>query len=156
MADKQRVQALGGRRITGTILSWRGSIGWIRPSSPIDHPEAALHRERVFVHNNDLEAGAVGGRLKGASVSFQVYADGNGLGASKCRVAADSMARPQHRSLGVQRTIAKRPPLGRFAARSAGSRRGEEAEQAAALPWVQLGAPGAHGPGGARKGKGGK
>lgn len=69
-------------KITGRIADWKGSFGWIAPDQAIDHPEAALHRGRIYLSQTDVEAEIAG---VGSAVSFYVYADGTGLGASNCR-----------------------------------------------------------------------
>lgn len=69
-------------KITGRIADWKGSFGWITPDQAINHPEALLHRGRIYLSQTDVEAEIAG---IGSAVSFYVYADGTGLGASNVR-----------------------------------------------------------------------
>eukprot|EP00416_Gambierdiscus_australes_P021862 CAMPEP_0171058052 /NCGR_PEP_ID=MMETSP0766_2-20121228/2227_1 /TAXON_ID=439317 /ORGANISM="Gambierdiscus australes, Strain CAWD 149" /LENGTH=472 /DNA_ID=CAMNT_0011513267 /DNA_START=119 /DNA_END=1534 /DNA_ORIENTATION=+ len=124
---RRRTTILGGRRVTGTIVTWKNTMGWINPSASISHPEAELHQGKVFLHASDLAAGAKHDsvKLRGARVNFTVYADGTGLGAQQCRVVtlgdspvleSDGQVQP------VKKTIVKRSPLGKFAVRSLSNR----------------------------------
>lgn len=66
---------------SGSVLEWRGSFGWIWPDDTIDHPEALKHGARVYVHIKDVLDRA---KLSpGARVCFQLYSDGNGIGAEQ-------------------------------------------------------------------------
>mmetsp|Transcript_43436 Transcript_43436/g.125364 ORF Transcript_43436/g.125364 Transcript_43436/m.125364 type:complete len:553 (-) Transcript_43436:97-1755(-) len=150
---RSREPVLGGRRISGTIISWKGTIGWIKPASEIDHPEAELHTGKVFLHRNDVASGANLGMLRGARVNFTVYADGTGLGAQQCRVVTlGEASQGKGEDRGVQKTIGKRQPLGKFAARS----RSAPPERVAGKPqpWVRGGAGAAPVAKGKGKGKG--
>lgn len=71
-------------RFTGRIEDWKGTFGWIQPEAPINHPEAAMKRGKVYLNQVDVEAEIAG---VGSRVSFFVYADGSGLGAMNCRPA---------------------------------------------------------------------
>eukprot|EP00933_Yihiella_yeosuensis_P045535 TRINITY_DN4092_c0_g8_i1.p1 TRINITY_DN4092_c0_g8~~TRINITY_DN4092_c0_g8_i1.p1 ORF type:complete len:251 (-),score=41.78 TRINITY_DN4092_c0_g8_i1:66-818(-) len=64
----------------GEVLEWKGKFGWLKPSTPIDHPKAAKHNSRVYVHIKDLSDGLTSLRA-GSRVQFQAYADDSGLGA---------------------------------------------------------------------------
>lgn len=68
-------------KITGSILDWKGSFGWIRPDVQIDHPEARKNGGKIYLSTSDVEAEIEG---IGSQVSFYVYADGSGLGAANC------------------------------------------------------------------------
>jgi len=111
---EKRQTVLGGRRFSGTIISWKGTVGWIKPSSKIDRPEEEMRSGKVFVHKSDFAAGTDLSRMKGARVNFTVYVDGTGLGAEHCRIVTMGEEGPgKGEAHGVKRTIEKRP-LGRF------------------------------------------
>jgi len=73
-------------RATGALLEWRGTFGWIQPSEPVEHPQAAKNRGKVYLSQEDVAEDLPG---LGALVSFLVYADSNGVGACDCRVAEE-------------------------------------------------------------------
>jgi len=85
-------------RLTGTISDWKGKFGWIQPDKPITHPQAKMHKGLVYLSQMDVEAEISG---IGAAVSFFVYADGTGLGATNCR--------PHNGGPPVQHTVTKQP-----------------------------------------------
>jgi len=68
----------------GKVLNMLSHYGWIAAFGDIDHPLAAKHFGRVYIHSKDvveeysLSAGDV--------VSFYLYVDNVGLGAEACRV----------------------------------------------------------------------
>lgn len=76
---------ISATRVTGTISDWKGTFGWITPDRPINHPEAAFHKGKVYLNQLDVEEEISG---IGARVSFFPYTDGTGLGAMNCRPAA--------------------------------------------------------------------
>mmetsp|Transcript_114029 Transcript_114029/g.209500 ORF Transcript_114029/g.209500 Transcript_114029/m.209500 type:complete len:900 (-) Transcript_114029:322-3021(-) len=66
----------------GTVLEWKGSFGWIEPFEEIDHPSAAKKGGKIYVHRNDLSAGAT--QLEpGEMVQFHAFADASGVGAEE-------------------------------------------------------------------------
>lgn len=72
----------------GTVIGWRGSFGWVRATTPLNHPEAAKHSGKIFLHRSDVEGES---RIKnGTTVSFFLYSDESGLGAQGCRVVGSS------------------------------------------------------------------
>jgi len=83
-------------RITGKVVEWKGSFGWIQPDTKVNHPEAAMNRGKIYLSEKDIEAEISD---VGAQVSFFVYADGTGLGACECRPAGNT---------GVAKTILKK------------------------------------------------
>ncbi|CAJ1434575.1 unnamed protein product, partial [Effrenium voratum] len=88
MGSRTRVSE---NRFTGTVLSWKGRFGWIRPEKRINHEEAAKHGGRVYVHISDVE-----GRQElseNSRVSFLAYGDGDGLGAEQVRVEGQALGR---------------------------------------------------------------
>mmetsp|Transcript_57582 Transcript_57582/g.106404 ORF Transcript_57582/g.106404 Transcript_57582/m.106404 type:complete len:452 (-) Transcript_57582:75-1430(-) len=69
-------------RVSGTLTDWKGNHGWIEPDRHFDHPEVKKHKGRIFLAHKDVEEEIDG---VGATVSFFVYKDANGLGASEVR-----------------------------------------------------------------------
>jgi len=114
-AKAARTPINGPRRI-GTILEWKGAFGWIQPSAPIAHPKAQQRGGKVYLAAEDVASELDG---VGAKVSFSIYADNNGIGASDCKMAnsAASFAKP------VQQ-VAKPQPKGAAKSGSKGSAKG--------------------------------
>lgn len=73
--------------VTGQVNEWkdRGKFGWIKPTQPVDHPQAHLHRGRLYIHTQDLPWW-VEKLTVGQYVRFHVYVDTNSLGAEECTV----------------------------------------------------------------------
>jgi len=67
------------RRVTGRLLEWKGTCGWILPDSRIDHPLATKRGGKIYLAQEDVEQDLVN-----ENVSFFVYADSSGLGARNC------------------------------------------------------------------------
>jgi len=72
------------KRISGTILDWRGNFGWIQAGQPIDHPDAHRTGGKIYLSAEDVQEELTG---IGAAVTFFVYLDDNGLGAMNVRPA---------------------------------------------------------------------
>lgn len=89
-----RTKVIPGR-VTGTLTEWKGKMGWIVPNEEIDHPEASMHKWRIYCGQEDVESEISG---PGATVSFFVYADGTGLGAMHVKEATGK---------GVQKQVHK-------------------------------------------------
>mmetsp|Transcript_101464 Transcript_101464/g.286227 ORF Transcript_101464/g.286227 Transcript_101464/m.286227 type:complete len:503 (-) Transcript_101464:278-1786(-) len=81
-------EQVSDERITGTIRAWKDRYGWIAADSNVDHPLASMHRGHIYVNVRDVE-GADDLR-QGCRVSFMVYANTDGLGASKVHLLAGS------------------------------------------------------------------
>lgn len=75
--DLERERLTAGP-ITGTVVSWRGSMGWIKPDQPIEHESAKKRGGKIYVHTQDVAAGTLS---KDDAVQFEVYVDASGLGA---------------------------------------------------------------------------
>lgn len=76
-----------GIRSTGKVLQILGKYGWISPLEHIDHPEAWRNGGRIYFGRKDvIGTNGRGPLCAGALVSFDVYADDQGLGACKVRV----------------------------------------------------------------------
>jgi len=66
----------------GKVLSMFSKYGWISPISKIDHPEAYRNGGRIYFSYDDV----LGQVNVGDFVSFNVYADGQGLGADHVKL----------------------------------------------------------------------
>ena len=107
---------VGSGRSVGTVLAWKGMYGWIKADSKVMHPAAVKHDGQVFVNLTDLD-GMVD-LQPGERVSFNVYADAEGLGASEVRLYTGQglgmsfeggpAARPQ--AGGTEANVAGWPP----------------------------------------------
>lgn len=97
-------------RLTGKVKEWKGAFGWIVPDQSISHPESKKHGGKLYLAHEDVEEELSG---VGASVSFFVYSDGNGLGAMNVRTAAaKSKSLPPNKFAG---TATSKPKLGGMA-----------------------------------------
>lgn len=69
--------------VVGRVIEWKKSHGWIEPTCTIEHPDIIKHRGHIFVHGEDVVP-----RWKpliaGTLVEFNLYHDGEGLGADEC------------------------------------------------------------------------
>uniref|UniRef100_A0A7S4RVU0 Uncharacterized protein n=1 Tax=Alexandrium monilatum TaxID=311494 RepID=A0A7S4RVU0_9DINO len=70
--------------MTGEVVEWKGKYGWIRPSTPVDHPDAGKHKGRLYIHQSDLLYVDV--LEEGMVCRFHVFSDVSGLGAEDCVV----------------------------------------------------------------------
>jgi len=77
----------GDSRVLGTAKSWKGRFGWIIPDRHIPASPGMKHKGWVYAEAKDIE-NASELRL-GDRVSFVVYRDSKGIGASKVRVERD-------------------------------------------------------------------
>lgn len=75
--------------ISGEVLEWKGTFGWVKPSEEIDHPAASRRGGKVYVHQRDLLDG-VQELSEGAAVSFQLYVDPSGLGGEEVVLCRNS------------------------------------------------------------------
>lgn len=82
--------------VIGEVVEWKKNFGWIKPQKPVDHPKAAAHKGRLYVHKIDLEWW-VKALTPGSFCRFHVYVDANSLGAEECtelKETADDDAPP--------------------------------------------------------------
>lgn len=79
--------------VTGEVVEWKGSFGWIKPHKQVDHPKAGAHRGRLYVHKVDLEWW-VKSLTPGSYCRFHVYSDANSLGAEECTELKDESSQP--------------------------------------------------------------
>lgn len=89
LAVRQRVQPA---KIYGEVDVWNSKFGWIKPATPISHPEIQKHKGKVYVAAKDIVGKPI---FKGAKVEFFMYKDANGLGAELCRVVGGVAATSQ-------------------------------------------------------------
>jgi len=68
--------------ITGEVLEWKDTYGWIQPHTDLDHPAAAMRDGKVYVNKKDLLDDQSVLEV-GATVSFILYEDTSGLGAEE-------------------------------------------------------------------------
>lgn len=75
-------ERVGETPVTGQVVEWKDTYGWIQPHNAIDHPAANMRDGKVYVNKKDLlnESAAL---EVGATVSFIVYEDSAGLGAEE-------------------------------------------------------------------------
>eukprot|EP00437_Effrenium_voratum_P008596 CAMPEP_0181431894 /NCGR_PEP_ID=MMETSP1110-20121109/18488_1 /TAXON_ID=174948 /ORGANISM="Symbiodinium sp., Strain CCMP421" /LENGTH=351 /DNA_ID=CAMNT_0023555283 /DNA_START=69 /DNA_END=1121 /DNA_ORIENTATION=+ len=64
--------------ITGEVIEWKESHGWIKADVELDHKAASRREGKIFVGKSDAPED---GLVAGAKVSFTVYEDPRGLGA---------------------------------------------------------------------------
>jgi len=76
--------------VMGTVLEWKDRYGWIKLTESVDHPSAAKHEGKVYVHKQDLVG--IEALDAGATVQFVLFTDASGLGAEQCsQLAQNSM-----------------------------------------------------------------
>lgn len=64
-------------KVSGMVEEWKGNFGWIKPSTPFEHPKANKHKGKIFLAKKDAPADVKAGN----ALTFHVYADNDGLGA---------------------------------------------------------------------------
>lgn len=72
--------------VTGEVLEWKGSYGWIKPHAELEHPQAHRRGGKIYAHKKDLSPG-LEELAEGLTVSFHIYEDPSGLGAEEVMVA---------------------------------------------------------------------
>eukprot|EP00927_Polykrikos_kofoidii_P000761 TRINITY_DN10291_c0_g1_i1.p1 TRINITY_DN10291_c0_g1~~TRINITY_DN10291_c0_g1_i1.p1 ORF type:complete len:357 (+),score=65.55 TRINITY_DN10291_c0_g1_i1:99-1169(+) len=80
-ADLPREKLETYQDVTGEVLEWKVTFGWIKPSVEIDHPASALRQGKIYVNQKDVGSGEDASLSPGCMVKFQVYVDCYGLGA---------------------------------------------------------------------------
>eukprot|EP00930_Biecheleria_cincta_P046236 TRINITY_DN3188_c0_g1_i1.p1 TRINITY_DN3188_c0_g1~~TRINITY_DN3188_c0_g1_i1.p1 ORF type:complete len:365 (+),score=86.30 TRINITY_DN3188_c0_g1_i1:69-1163(+) len=71
--------------VTGTVVTWKGKWGYLKPDAPLNHEGEAQKDGKVWVGIKDL-AGGLTELAEGMSVKFKVYFSTEGLGATECSV----------------------------------------------------------------------
>lgn len=83
-AGKQPRSRITEVAVTGEVLEWKGTFGWLKPHVEIQHEKAKLRGGKIFLHGGDLQ-----GELKsvevGAVLQFHIYEDPSGLGAEEAQ-----------------------------------------------------------------------
>lgn len=69
--------------VIGTVEEWKGSFGFLQCLLHIEHPSATKRGGKIFFHKKDLSGVDVDSLMVGQTLSFQIYADGSGLGAEE-------------------------------------------------------------------------
>jgi len=82
-------ERLSEEAVSGEVLEWKGTFGWVKCSAEIDHPAASRRGGKVYVHQRDL-LDDVQELSEGASVSFQLYVDPSGLGGEEVALCRNS------------------------------------------------------------------
>jgi len=77
-------EKIGEEPVTGTVVEWKGSFGWLKPSTTVEHAMASRREGKVYVHKKDLAG--VEELQTGATVKFLLYSDSSGLGAQEVSV----------------------------------------------------------------------
>lgn len=77
--DKTTRERVTSKRLQGTLVRWRGVTGFIKLEQDIDHPAFQKHKRQIYLHVADVQNGHE--MQRGATVSFLIYADADGLGA---------------------------------------------------------------------------
>ena len=93
-------------RVTGKILRWKDTEGWIRPDTAIDHPFKLKNRGEVLVKKQDVSAGQV--LETGTAVDFLVYAEKDGGGrlcAEFCRPLPKAKPQPGQPGLKAKGSV---------------------------------------------------
>jgi len=78
--DLQR-QRVSKALVTGEVLEWRGSFGWIRPHVAVQHAKAAKHNGKLYINKKDLSG--ISSLEVGKTVRFHIYTDAAGIGAEE-------------------------------------------------------------------------
>lgn len=68
--------------ISGTVLEWKGTHGWVSPSEEVDHPKVKSAEGRLYLHKQDLIAATE--LSVGQEVNFHIFEDKAGLGVEEC------------------------------------------------------------------------
>lgn len=68
--------------IPASVVEWKGSFGWVKPITPLDHAAAKKRDGKVYLHKQDLKNGKES-LAEGAQVFINVYVDASGLGAAE-------------------------------------------------------------------------
>jgi len=128
MAPAGKRTTVPGGRQSGEIIDWKGEFGWIKPSKPINHPQAQRRGGKVYLSAEDVTEELDG---VGATVSFTLYSDSAGLGAADVKMAKATQAQPQgwtsnavaaHKAAQKQKSSAQTKPATKPAAAGAGSK----------------------------------
>merc|ERR1711957_507870 len=48
-------QRISDAPVAGTVIHFKGNAGWLTLAEKVDHPEAAKHGGKIYVHKKDLQ-----------------------------------------------------------------------------------------------------
>eukprot|EP00747_Dinoflagellata_sp_TGD_P184568 gnl/TRDRNA2_/TRDRNA2_40297_c1_seq1.p1 gnl/TRDRNA2_/TRDRNA2_40297_c1~~gnl/TRDRNA2_/TRDRNA2_40297_c1_seq1.p1 ORF type:complete len:116 (+),score=21.14 gnl/TRDRNA2_/TRDRNA2_40297_c1_seq1:2-349(+) len=65
--------------VTGEVLEWKGTFGWVKPHGEISHESASKKDGKVYIHKQDLQGG-ISELAAGNIVQFIPYSDSSGVG----------------------------------------------------------------------------
>eukprot|EP00931_Biecheleriopsis_adriatica_P010700 TRINITY_DN111774_c0_g1_i1.p1 TRINITY_DN111774_c0_g1~~TRINITY_DN111774_c0_g1_i1.p1 ORF type:complete len:333 (-),score=98.47 TRINITY_DN111774_c0_g1_i1:60-1016(-) len=82
--ETTRREAVGTSPVMGTVLEWKGIMGWIKPDVKPNHEAAEKRQGKVYIAQSDIAEG-VESLTEGQRVKFKLYADSRGLGAEECK-----------------------------------------------------------------------
>lgn len=71
--------------VTGSVVAWKGTWGYLKPDTPLNHEAEKQKEGKIWVGKKDLAAG-VTELMEGMKVTFKVYCDTEGLGATECSI----------------------------------------------------------------------
>jgi len=79
-------ETVAAEPVTGTVVLWNPKgWGYLKPDAPLNH-EGEAHKEgKVWVGKKNLAQG-VTELMEGMKVTFKVYYDTEGLGATECSI----------------------------------------------------------------------
>lgn len=86
--DKAKREVISNSPVQGTVVDWRGQVGWIKPDEAVkelEGPEKKKHKGLLYVHATDVDGDMP---LIGAQVVYFMYTDEMGFGAEMCQVVA--------------------------------------------------------------------
>lgn len=86
MEDKATLHNRLFQRSLLLALWWIGkNFGYIKPDAPVNHEAEAQREGKVWIGRKNLAPG-LDELIVGMKVSFKVYSDTDGLGASECSI----------------------------------------------------------------------
>lgn len=80
--DLPRERVTAEEPVSGEVVEWRGTFGWVKPDTTVEHGSAARRDGRIYAHKQDFQSG-VQQFEAGTKIRFHVYADSSGLGAEE-------------------------------------------------------------------------
>merc|ERR1712173_208322 len=71
---------ISAEKFTGSVLTWKGKYGWIKPGEEIPHEKAAKNNRALFVSMDDVNGKEL---VAEGQVEFHIFEDSSGLGAEE-------------------------------------------------------------------------
>lgn len=108
---------ISGPRQIGVVSAWKNVFGWIKPNRPLKHP-GARQDGKVYFGAEDVKEELNG---VGAKVSFSLYQDAQGVGATDVRKATAGAIQHFQQKAGTEgrKKVELKPAQGKFAQRVA-------------------------------------